>query len=843
GQLHLDGRIDPRQGDDHWQLDWNLPALQQLAPWLQQIEALKVLELQGDTRGSLQLDGRWPALRSQGRLDSARLQWRPDPAPDSARLSLQGLQAQWQAGTAAQDALQLQLQLDSARHGTRRLSALRIDASGRSAAQQLRAALRLEPPAGSAATATPLQLDLQADGGWFGPWPLRPVGATADGGSGDTYGWQGLLQQLTLRESGATAAAALPASAAASAAPTTPATGRLLLQAGAVPLRLERQGRQVQAQVGSSKLQLLDATLALQQLHWQRDLAGAPDQLQLQAALEPLAVAPLLARAQPGFGWRGSLQVAGQLRLQSDARGVDAEFDLHRQQGDLLVFDPDNPEAPQQRLGLEELRLQLRAEHGRWQLQQHISGSNLGTLEGRQTVRSAPGAYWPAPDDPVSGQLDLHIARLGQWGRWLPAGWRLSGQLDSQLRIGGRFGAPDLGGELQGRQLGVRNLLQGVDWNEGQLQLRLDGQQARIEQFSVKAGSGRISASGTAQLGEQPTADLRLQAERFALLQRVDRRIVVSGAAQLHVDAELTRLSGTLHADEGRLDLSQSEAPGLGDDVKVQQSDHDAEPAPAAGPARGKPRRTEIQLRAELGEAFELRGRGLQTRLGGALDLGNATGKLSLHGDLRTEDGQYAAYGQKLAIDRGVISFDGVADNPRLDIVALRPDLDEVRVGVAISGTAQNPRVRLFSNPEMGNTDKLSWLLLGRASDGLERTDLALLQRAAYALLSGESDSPSLVQRLGLDELSVRQGDGETRETVVALGKQLSRRWYVGYERNLNAASGAWQLIYRAAQRFTLRAQSSVTDRALDLIWTWKWAPEAEPAAPAPAAPASAAAR
>ncbi|MEY4752852.1 MAG: hypothetical protein RJA44_527, partial [Pseudomonadota bacterium] len=40
GQLHLDGRIDPRQGDDHWQLDWNLPALQQLAPWLQQIEAL-----------------------------------------------------------------------------------------------------------------------------------------------------------------------------------------------------------------------------------------------------------------------------------------------------------------------------------------------------------------------------------------------------------------------------------------------------------------------------------------------------------------------------------------------------------------------------------------------------------------------------------------------------------------------------------------------------------------------------------------------------------------------------------------------------------------------------------
>ena len=56
----------------------------------------------------------------------------------------------------------------------------------------------------------------------------------------------------------------------------------------------------------------------------------------------------------------------------------------------------------------------------------------------------------------------------------------------------------------------------------------------------------------------------------------------------------------------------------------------------------------------------------------------------------------------------------------------------------------------------------------------------------------------------------------------MTLGKQLSRRWYLGYERSLNAASGTWQLIYRAAQRFTLRAQSGA-ENALDLIWTWRW--------------------
>jgi translocation and assembly module TamB len=38
----------------------------------------------------------------------------------------------------------------------------------------------------------------------------------------------------------------------------------------------------------------------------------------------------------------------------------------------------------------------------------------------------------------------------------------------------------------------------------------------------------------------------------------------------------------------------------------------------------------------------------------------------------------------------------------------------------------------------------------------------------------------------------------------------------------VNATTGTWQLIYRIAQRFTLRAQSG-EDSALDLIWAWRW--------------------
>jgi translocation and assembly module TamB len=187
---------------------------------------------------------------------------------------------------------------------------------------------------------------------------------------------------------------------------------------------------------------------------------------------------------------------------------------------------------------------------------------------------------------------------------------------------------------------------------------------------------------------------------------------------------------------------------------------------------------------------------------------------------VRTATGTYAAYGQKLSIERGDLTFTGAAENPRLDIIATRPNLEQT-VGVAVTGTALNPRVRLFSEPEMAD---ISWLVLGRASDGLGRTDTALLQRAALGLLAGEGSGPTdqLINAIGLDEVSFRQTEGEVRETVVSLGKQLSRRWYVGYERSLNATTGNWQLIYRVAQRLTLRAQSGL-DNSLDAIWTWRW--------------------
>ena len=232
----------------------------------------------------------------------------------------------------------------------------------------------------------------------------------------------------------------------------------------------------------------------------------------------------------------------------------------------------------------------------------------------------------------------------------------------------------------------------------------------------------------------------------------------------------------------------------------------------------------QLDLRVDMGDQLRVRGRGLDAGLRGELHLTSPGGRLAVSGTLRTVDGTYQAYGQKLGIDRGVLTFVGPVENPRLDIEATRPNLD-VRVGVTVTGTALNPRIRLFSEPDLSDIDKLSWLVLGRASDTSGGADTALLQQAALALLSGEGPGVTdrLIKSFGLDEVSVhQQSQGTTKDTIVSLGKQLSKRWYVGYERGLSTTIGTWQLIYRVAQRITVRAEAG-SDNAIDVNWTWRW--------------------
>ena len=229
----------------------------------------------------------------------------------------------------------------------------------------------------------------------------------------------------------------------------------------------------------------------------------------------------------------------------------------------------------------------------------------------------------------------------------------------------------------------------------------------------------------------------------------------------------------------------------------------------------------------DLGREFQVRGRGIDTRVAGELTLRSqfhAGVPPTLTGELRTVGGRFQAYGQQLEIERGVMRFTGTYDNPSLNILAIRPKLTQ-RVGVQITGTALLPRVRLYAEPDLPEAEKLAWLVLGRSAAG-GGAEAAVLQQAAMALLGGQDQSGGIAGKLGLDELSVSGasdvGSGGASAATVTLGKRISQNFYVAYERSLAGTLGTFSIFYDLSKRFTLRARTGEKS-AVDLIFKFSY--------------------
>jgi len=808
-RVHAGGRL-ATSGDgagDAWDVTVDAPALARLAPVVRLLQpGAGDAALAGTLNASAKLSGRWPALATQGQLEANALR--------AGTFSVAKAQGRWSLGTSATAAVDAQLTLTAASLARGSGAApgpsletvqLQLKGTGRAHTLEARAESKARPPAW-VDSALPQRQPVATPDAARTIALLQVQGGIVDLPGAALAGWRGSVQQVDLRSAGSTAP---------------------LLRSRDVAIEALWAGGPLRASVQPGRAELLGGAVKWSRIAWTAAAReGGFAQIEADAEVEPLRIAPLLARLQPDFGWGGDLSISARLKLRTSATpapNFSADIVVERSAGDLTVTEEEGTRA----LGLTDLRLGLVADHGVWNFTQGLAGKTLGVAAGAVVVRTAPEATWPPADAPIQGVLELQVADLGTWGTWVPPGWRLAGALRASAGINGRFGAPEYTGEVQGTQLGVRNFLQGVNVSDGDVAISLQGTSARIERFTAKAGSGSVKLEGSASLGEAPKAVLQLTADKFQLLGRVDRRIVASGQGRLQLDAKSLAFDGQFGVDEGLIDFTRSDAPALSSDVEVVRAKGAAAAAPAdaaSAPTANPAREVALDLRVALGDKLRLRGRGIDTGLSGDLRITSPGGRLAVNGTVRATDGTYAAYGQKLTIDKGQITFNGAVENPRLDIEATRPNID-VRVGVAVSGFASNPRIRLFSEPEMAEIDKLSWLVMGRASEGLGRTDTALMQRAALALLAGEGGgvTDQLTKAIGLDDIGVRQQtDGDVRETVISLGKQLSRRWYVGYERGLNATTGNFQLIYRIARRFTLRAQSG-QDSALDLIWTWRW--------------------
>ncbi len=514
-----------------------------------------------------------------------------------------------------------------------------------------------------------------------------------------------------------------------------------------------------------------------------------------------------------------------------------ARLSLQRATGDLTVVLGDGPRADQLAAGIDQARVDLSLDNDRAQATLRWNSRNAGQAQAEvNTQLSPPTASSPlwtwAADAPLQGRLQANLPQLGLWSRLAPPGWRLSGRLQAETNLGGTRAQPEWQGQLHASQLTVRSLADGLDFSDGELRASVAGETLTIQTLQWRgAGAnagGLLSGSGTASWAareidgrrvREPVIDLQLRAERLRLLARADRRLTLTGEINARLRGQRLDLTGRLDTDQALLLLPDESTPSLGADVVLRGTER------PPGFGAGSPVQAHVNVEFGLGNNFQVRGLGLNTQLGGNLRITASPqqGGPQITGEVQTVRGNYRAYGQALNIEQGVVRFNGAVDNPSLDILALRPHPSQ-RVGVQISGTAQAPRVRLYAEPDMPDSEKLAWLVLGRRATGAG-AEAAVLQQAALALLSsgGSANDASLTRTLGLDELSF-QGestatDGTTTSAALTLGKRISSQLYVSYSRSVAGAVGTVAVFYDISRFVTLRAQAG-DDNAIDLLFT-----------------------
>lgn len=469
------------------------------------------------------------------------------------------------------------------------------------------------------------------------------------------------------------------------------------------------------------------------------------------------------------------------LAYSQNARGF---LNVRQQSGDIVL--PYRKQA----LGLNGLTLQTRFQNGR--IDNQINGkTRYGNIGGNVGISQQFGHS--IMQAPVSGNLKIDIPDLTALKNLMPVGQNISGTLNAEATIGGRVGEPQLGGSLNGDNLYYVNRDLGVILDNGSLRSRLSGQQWQIQSLLFKRGNGNINLSGTVGWGGGvPVVDVNAVFDKYGILDKPRRRLTASGNTRLHYDDKNgIILGGSLKVDEGNFGFQKSGMPELDDDVVVLGE-------PKKETRDSVPFSMDIDL--DLNDQVFFRGEGVDVTLGGRLKL-TAQPKQDIQavGTISVVKGKYKAYGQDLNITKGTVSFVGPLSRPNLNIRAVR-NLSPVGAGVEVVGNLENPRVTLVANEPMSEKDKLSWLILNRASSGSDG-DEAALSTAASAFLAGKiNDRIGLVDDFGLTSKRSRNaqtGELNPAEQVLTVGKQLSSELYLGYEFGLTSASQTVKLVYQ----------------------------------------------
>ena len=259
----------------------------------------------------------------------------------------------------------------------------------------------------------------------------------------------------------------------------------------------------------------------------------------------------------------------------------------------------------------------------------------------------------------------------------------LRGRIAGNVELGGRIDVPEVTGEIRLSEGAVRIRRAGIDISDIDLSLAQLSPGSLKLRGSARSGDGELTLSGDTYLGTDTglRTELNISGEDFEILRLPDWQASASPDVNVVVDERRTLVTGEFAVPKA--DITVKEIPETAMSPSKDAIVHRADVTRA-----DEVRRTlDVDLRASLGDDVRLKAFGLNTGLGGSVQLRGGSGQAWRgFGRVELTDGIYKSYGQELAIERGLLIFNGPLDSPQLDIRAIR-EVDAITAGIHLTGT------------------------------------------------------------------------------------------------------------------------------------------------------------
>lgn len=424
---------------------------------------------------------------------------------------------------------------------------------------------------------------------------------------------------------------------------------------------------------------------------------------------------------------------------------------------------------------------------------------------------------------PLRAEVHLNALDLDFLKPLLDENSQLAGTLSSQLSIDGTLDQPKLQGSINLDSLKVTGKLAPTDIEHADVRLTFQGEQARLT-GKLKTPDGAIDLSGQADWQDLANWQAALQLTGDQLkLQIPQATLFVKPNLHIHAQPGISRITGIVEIPRAdiTIDSLPQNAIGLSADHILLNS--------TLEPVREDPvtlYALETDIRVQLGQQVKLAAFGLKTRLNGELFVQQQQFNPTVRGEVRLQEGTFRAYGQDLLIRQGKMTFSGPADQPFLNVEAIRNPAnmeDDVIAGIRVNGPADEPIISIFSEPSKPQANALSYLIMGRDLDSESgnaansvTTSLIGMSLASSGRLVGE-----IGEAFGLRELTL-DTEGAGNNSQVTVSGYLTRDLQLKYGIGIFQPIGQFTLRYRLMRSLFLEAVSGM-DNAVDLLYKFEF--------------------